>query len=84
MVTALIVGKDNAGKGVLDGLKAMNGSVGKVVEERVAVVETGGNKGVGKSDGGVSVKERADLPESAKLEEGGLADSGNVIGKRVI
>lgn len=84
VIAALVVGKDNAGKGVLNGLEAMNGRVRKVVEERIAVVKARGNKGVGESDGGVSVKERADLPENTKLEEGGLADRGDMISEGMV
>ena len=84
VVPSLVVGKDNASKRVLDGLKAMERRVREIVEEGITVIKTGRNKRVGKGDSSICVKERSDLSEGAKLEEGRLTNSGDVAGEGVI
>ena len=68
----------------MNGLETVKGRVGKVVEEGIAVVEAGGDKGICKSDGSVSVKERTYLSKGKKLEESRLSDSRNVGGERIV
>ena len=84
VIASLVIGKDDASKRVLDGLKAVEGSVREIVEEGITVIKTGRNKRVGKGDSSICVKERSDLSEGAKLEEGRLTNSGDVAGEGVI
>ena len=84
VIASLVIGKDDASKRVLDGLKAVERSVREIVEEGITVIEAGRNKRVGEGDSSVGVKERSNLSEGPKLEEGGLTDSGDVVCEGVV
>lgn len=68
----------------MDGLETMEGRVREIVEEGVTVVKARRNKGVSKGNSRVGVKEGAYLSESAKLEEGRLANSRNMADKGMV
>jgi hypothetical protein len=84
VITSLVVRKDDASQRVLDGLKAVERSVWKVVEERITVIQARRNKRVGQGDSRIGVEERSYLSEGPKVEEGGLTDSGDVVGEGVV
>ena len=84
VIASLVIGKDDASKRVLDGLKAVEGSVREIVKEGITVIEARRNKRVGEGDSSIGVKERSNLSEGPKLEEGGLTDSGDVVCEGVV
>ena len=84
VITSFVVRKDNASKGILDGLKAVERIFREIVEEGITVVKARRNKRVGEGDSSIGVKERSYLSEGRKVEEGRLTNSGDVVGEGVV
>jgi hypothetical protein len=79
VIMPLDEGHDNAGKGILDSLKTMNGRIRKAVVEGVTIVKAGSDEGVGKDYGRVGIKRGTNLAKLSDMLEGGLGNGRYVL-----
>lgn len=63
----------------MDALQAIDGHIGQVVEQRIAVIKLGGNESIGQENRRVEIQGRTNLTKQANLLEGGAAYIGDVV-----
>lgn len=60
-------------------MKTFDGSIREIVKQRVAVVDFGGDKGIGKNCSRVGIQRFSNLAEQTDLVERGAADVRDVL-----